>query len=110
MKIRLGYLGTPLTLLEKFHTMTYSKYQKLGVKSEAELDKLILQNLKNFNKVIDYNIENKVTFYRMTHNILPLATIKDIPYNYQKFKPIWKLIGQKIKKHNMRIDAHPDHF
>ena len=74
MKIRLSYLGSPLTLLEKFHTINYSRYQKLGNKGNLELDKIVLLNLKTFNKVIDYNIKNKVTFYRMTHNILPLAT------------------------------------
>ncbi len=110
MQLRLGYLGTPLTLNEKFHTMTYKKYKSLKEKASEELDKIILTNLKNFNKVIDYNIENHVNFYRMTHNILPLASIKDIDYDYQKFHDIWKKIGLKIKKHNLRIDAHPDHY
>ena len=105
MKIRLGYLGTPLTLLEHFHTITYTRYQKLDNKEET-LDKIILENLN----VIDYNIKNNISFYRMTHNILPLATIKDIDYDYTKFKDKWKKIGDKIKKHNLRVDAHPDHF
>ena len=109
MKIRLGYLGTPLTLLEHFHTITYTRYQKLDNKEET-LDKIILENLNLFNNVIDYNIKNNISFYRMTHNILPLATIKDIDYDYTKFKDKWKKIGDKIKKHNLRVDAHPDHF
>ena len=110
LKIRLGYLGTPLTILEHFHTMTYSKYQKLGDLGNTELDKIVLENLNTFNKVIDYNIKNKVTFYRMTHNILPLASIKDISYDYTKYKDKWKMIGDKVKKYNIRLDAHPDHF
>lgn len=110
MQIKLGYLGTPLTLEEKIHTMTYSKYQKLGNMAHQELDKIILTNLHNFNKIIDYNIENKVSFYRMTHNILPLASLKNINYDYQKYELNWKKIGNKIKKNKMRIDAHPDHF
>ena len=109
MKIRLGYLGTPLTLLEHFHTITYTRYQKLDNK-EGTLDKIILENLNLFNNVIDYNIKNNISFYRMTHNILPLATIKDIDYDYTKYKDKWKKIGDKIKKHNLRVDAHPDHF
>lgn len=110
MQIKLGFLGTPLTLLEHFHTMTYTRYLKLKEKGNQELDKLVLENLKLFNKVIDYNIQNKVSFYRMTHNILPLITIKDIDYDYTKYKDKWKKIGDKIKKHNLRVDAHPDHF
>ena len=109
MKIRLGYLGTPLTLLEHFHTITYTRYQKLNNKEET-LDKIILENLNLFNNVIDYNIKNNISFYRMTHNILPLATIEDIDYDYTKFEDKWEEIGNKIKKHNLRVDAHPDHF
>ena len=109
MKIRLGYLGTPLTLLEHFHTITYTRYQKLNNKEET-LDKIILENLNLFNNVIDYNIKNNISFYRMTHNILPAATIEDIDYDYTKFEDKWEEIGNKIKKHNLRVDAHPDHF
>ena len=110
MKIRIGYLGMPHTLCEKVHTMTHQKYQKLGNKQEIELEKIILENLKTFEKVIDYNYQNKVFFYRMTHNLFPLATIENITYNYSKFKDIGIKIGNKIKKYNLRVDAHPDHY
>lgn len=108
MQIRIGYLGSPHTLKEKFHTMTLKKYQSLDNKDE--LDKIIIENLKFLDKTIDYNIQNKIYFYRMTHNLFPLATVKDIDYDYSKFKNICLEIGEKIEKNNMRIDAHPDHF
>lgn len=110
MKIRIGYLGTPHTLLETIHTMTYQKYKKLGNKAQDELDKIIEKNLDNLEKIIDYNIENNIFFYRMTHNLFPLASLKDNNYNYLKHQKRCIKIGLKIKKYNMRIDCHPDHF
>ena len=110
MEIRIGYLGTPHTLLEVVHTMTLKKYKMLGNLASLELDKIITENLKTLDKIIDYNIKNNIEFYRMTHNLLPLASIKDIDYNYFKHKDMCFKIGEKIKKHNIRIDSHPDHY
>lgn len=110
MKIRIGYLGTPHTLLETIHAMTYQKYKKLNNNASKELDKIIENNLNNLEKIIDYNIENNIYFYRVTHNLFPLASCKDIDYDYLKHKDKCYKIGLKIKKHNMRIDCHPDHF
>lgn len=110
MKIRLGYLGMPHTLLETYHTITYQKYLKLKDKRYERLEDIILSNLKTLNKVIDYNIKNKINFYRITHNLFPLATIEDIDFDYFIFQDICQRIGNKIKKYNIRIDAHPDHF
>lgn len=110
MKIRLGFLGNPHTLLEGFHTMNYTRYKKLGNKAEKELDKLILANLDTLNKIIEYNKKNNIFFYRIIDNLLPLATIENINYDYTKFKDKFKKIGDKIKKYNMRVDIHPDHF
>jgi len=110
MKIRIGYLGNPHTLLEGFHTMNYTRYKKLGNESEKELDKLILSNLDTLNKIIEYNKKNNIYFYRIIDNLLPLATIQDINYDYTKFEDKFRKIGEKIKKYNMRVDIHPDHF
>lgn len=110
MKIRIGYLGNPHTLLEGFHTMNYTRYKKLGNESEKELDKLLLSNLDTLNKIIEYNKKNNIYFYRIIDNLLPLATIQDINYDYTKFEDKFRKIGEKIKKYNMRVDIHPDHF
>jgi len=110
MKIRIGYLGMPHTLLENIHTMTLKKYKELEKNSHKELDKIIETNLNTLDKVIDYNYQNKISFYRMTHNLFPLQSIKNIDYNYLKHKDKCSLLGEKTKKYNMRIDAHPDHF
>lgn len=110
MKIRIGYLGMPHTLLENIHTMTYQKYKKLNNLGTLELDKIISTNLETLNKVIDYNYQNNIFFYRMTHNLFPLHSIKNIDYDYLKHKAKCLKIGEKIKQYNMRIDAHPDHF
>lgn len=110
MKIRIGYLGMPLTLNESIHTMTLKRYKELDSNSHKELDNIIKTNLDIFNKIINYNYQNNIYFYRMTHNLFPLQSIKNIDYDYTKHKNKCLKIGKKIKKYNMRIDSHPDHF
>ena len=110
MEIRIGYLGMPHTLLESIHTMTLKKYKELNKKAHIELDKIIETNLDTLNKVINYNYQNNISFYRMTHNLFPLQSIKNIDYDYSKHKDKCFKLGEKIKKYNMRIDSHPDHF
>ena len=109
MKIRIGYLGKPHTLFESFHTMTLKKYKKLEENANLELDKLIISNLNTLNNIIEYNKKNNIYFYRIIDNLLPLA-IKDIEYNYKKFSNTFLNIGERIKKYNMRVDIHADHF
>lgn len=112
MKFRLGYVGMPLTLLDTYcHTITYTNYKKLSDELKFQkLDDIIYRNLLNLEKVIDYNISNNIFFYRLTHSFLPLMTIEENHYNYDKFEEIWFRIGKKIRDNNMRIDTHPDQF
>lgn len=106
--IRIGYLGMPHTLNEKIKTMTYQRYESL--ENKCLLEEIVLNNLDIFAKIIDYNYQNKIFFYRMTNNLFPLATVENVVYNYDKFENILKNIGNKIKKYGMRVDAHPDHY
>lgn len=97
-------------MLENMHTMTYKKYIKLNKFKDKELDKVIKENLNTLNKIINFNLQNNIYFYRMSHNLFPLQSIKNINYNYSKYKNKCFKIGLKIKKKNIRLDSHPDHF
>ena len=114
MRIRLGYVAISKTLddISYNHTITYTNYQKLS--SEKQLSKLndiIHTNLDNLLQVLKYNLQNKIFFFRFSHNLIPLATHKEVHFDYiTPFLAKWKKIGIFIKKHNMRIDSHPDQF
>lgn len=110
MNIRLGYVSISKTLdITTSKTITYTEFQKH--KDINILNEIIIKNLTNLEKIIDYNIKNNIHFYRLTSKLIPLASHKDINFDYiNKFKKYYQKIGNKIKKHNIRIDSHPDQF
>ena len=110
MLIHLGYVSISKTLdISPSKTITYTKFKEK--KDYNKLDNIIKENLINLEKIIDYNIKNNIHFYRLTSKLIPLATIKDLNFNYiAKYKEYYQRIGNKIKKHNIRVDTHPDQF
>ena len=58
-----------------------------------------------------YNIDHNIHFYRITSNLVPLATHPDVMWDYKKyFRQDFLNLGNIIKKSNMRVDSHPDQF
>lgn len=113
MKVRLGYIASPLTIedINYAKTMTYANFKKKPRdESFAKLDYITKNNLENLKKVLIYNLKNDITFYRMTHDLTPLATHNDVQYDAFKFRREWEEIGEIINKNNIRIDTHPDQF
>ena len=114
MKFRLGYVAISLTLEDFFHfrTLSYSNYQKLKEEEQRKrLDEIIRHNFNVLKKILYYNIDNHIYFYRMSHNIIPLATHDKVKLDYiQPYQKEWKEIGDIIKKYKLRVDIHPDQF
>ena len=113
MQIRLGYVDGPFSLPFSYcHNITYTNYKKL-TKNEAKikLTEIINLNLDNFQKILKFNKENNISFYRMSHTIVPLATHQDVKFDYiDSFKDKWQKIGKFIRDNNMRIDSHPNQY
>jgi len=115
MKIRLGYVAIALNLdkVTSSSTLTYSRYEKINSDSERinKLKEITSSNISALEKILRYNIENDIHFYRITSNLIPLATHPDVMWDYRKyFYKDFKYIGKIIKNSNMRVDAHPDQF
>lgn len=114
MKIRLGYVGTPITIPNMTYssTLTYTNYLKLGENlGMKKLDAVIQSNFKHLKDVLHYNIRNEISFYRLSQNLIPLATKEDVIFDYPNlYKQEFLEIGKIIRKNNMRIDSHPDQF
>ena len=114
MRIRLGYVAIALNLgkVTSSSTLTYSRYLKM--KEEDRLKKLkeiTYSNIQALEKILKYNIDNNMHFYRMTSNLIPLATHPEVMWDYLKyFKKDLEYIGKLIKDNNLRVDAHPDQF
>ena len=115
MKIRLGYVAIALNLpkVTSSSNLTYSRYSKMNTYEERlnKLKEVTKSNIDDLEKILNYNIENQIHFYRITSNLIPLGTHPEVRFEYRKyFKKDFEFIGNIIKKNNMRVDSHPDQF
>lgn len=117
MKIRLGYVAISNKLGKKVtssSTVTFKTYSNLSTKEEKrkKLLTVTLSNLNDLAKILKYNIENNIHFYRITSALIPLVTHPDVGYwgHREIFKKDFEYIGKLIKTSNMRVDTHPDQF
>ncbi len=112
MKIRLGYACLTKTLdqVTSSSSLSYTNYNKIENKEE-KLHQTILSNLNDLEKIIDYNIANHIHFYRLSSKLIPLATHKDVTFDYiHPYQSYYERIGKKIHENHMRVDFHPDQF
>lgn len=114
--VRLGYVAMSMELknASPSKTMTFAQFQKIGDREAAirKLERIALANLENTHRLLKHNAFSDIYFYRLTSRLIPLANHADLP-DWDYIKPLkGKLheIGEFVKKHNMRIDFHPDHF
>ena len=115
MRVRLGYVAIALNLdkVTSSSTVTYSRYSKINSEEEKlkKLKEVTYSNLESLEKILKYNIDHNIHFYRITSNLIPLATHPDVMWDYKKyFRQDFLNLGNIIKKSNMRVDSHPDQF
>lgn len=113
MKIRLGYACISNTLnITSSSTMTYSYYNKNDKEFiNKKLDKIIISNFEALKEILNYNIKNEIYFFRMTSNLIPLATHPNVDFEiFKRYDKYFKEIGKIIKENNLRVDMHPDQY
>ena len=109
MKIRLGYACISETLNSNYKTYTYSNFIK--DKNKKKLEDIITSNLFHLQELLKYNNKNNIHFFRISSNLIPLATKKEVNINYYtKYKSNYLELEQEIKKNNMRVDFHPSEY
>ena len=111
MIVRLGYVALSKTIenITASKTITYTNYLKNP--DQLKVEYLIKENLNNLSEILDYNIKNNIHFYRITSKLIPLGTHQEVKFDYiEQFQKYYDELGYKIRKHNMRVDFHPDQF
>ena len=111
MIIRLGYacICTSLDNITTSSTYTYTNFKKNN--DYNKLDKTILSNLEALIEILKFNKKNNIRFYRLSSNIIPLATHKEVSFNYlDKYKSYYQEISKIINNNKMRIDMHPSTY
>lgn len=82
------------------------------LKGLSYVSELIILNLKDTLKVLDWNLKNNIFIYRMSSDSFPWMSeykFEDLP-NFQTILNLLKLIGDKIKLNNIRVSYHPGPF
>lgn len=114
MRIRLGYVSISKALnnVSASNTLTFTHYMCLDKNVALNtIDNKIKTNFENLEKIINYNIKNNIHFYRLTSKFIPLATHKDVHFDYiNSYDKFYKKLGNLINKNNIRIDTHPDQY
>jgi UV DNA damage endonuclease len=115
---KIGYCCIPIGINEGVKKKDQILVNRGMVKKTFEtkglsyVSELVILNLQDTLKVIDYNIKNNIHVYRMSSDSFPFLgfyEIKDLP-NFIKIENLLKSIGKKIKDSNSRTSYHPSPY
>jgi len=79
--------------------------------SEERLIDAVANNLDCLQKILAFNVEHDLLFFRITSDLVPFASHRINQFDWQGyFAPRFRVIGRFIKAQNIRISMHPDQF
>ena len=84
---------------------------RLASYSKEKLIEKVSSNLKCLKRLLNWNVEKGLLFFRIGSPLIPFASHPICKFNWQKyFKKEFQEIGQFIKNNDIRISMHPDQF
>ena len=99
----------PKQMISVNRSMIKKTFESKGLDYVSEL---IVPNLEDTIKVLDYNIKNGIHVYRMSSDSFPWMShydFKDLP-NFDRIKELLQKIGTIIKSKDLRVSYHPGPF
>ena len=73
---------------------------------------LALKNVADLEKVIDWNVENRLFLYRLSSDMFPWMSeydIEELP-DYKEIRRRLAAVGEKARIHDLRLTFHPGPF
>lgn len=116
MIVRFGYvaMSTVVQNASPSKTMTMKSFTKLDDRQAGihKLERIANENLHNTLRLLRHNLAHDIKVYRFSSKLIPLATHNDM-HDWNPFPALkegFLAIGEFVKKHEMRVSFHPDHF
>ncbi|WP_100398073.1 UV DNA damage repair endonuclease UvsE [Bacillus sp. FJAT-44742] len=108
--MRLGYPCQNLTLPSRFRTC---RLQTMKTEGEEKVKELALHNFKELQRVLEWNITENITFFRISSDIVPFGSHPLLEWEWWKDDDILAAassIKKLQQKHNMRLSVHPGQY
>ncbi|MFO8068394.1 MAG: UV DNA damage repair endonuclease UvsE [Alkalibacterium sp.] len=89
----------------------YKTCRKINA-TEDHLKLLIEHNLNVLEKMIEYNHQVGIKLFRISSDIIPFGSdfvVNDLDWP-NLFAPLFKRIGEKIKRYDIRVSMHPGQY
>lgn len=110
MEIILGYACLNTSIPNKMRSLRLSTYNKKG---NEYLKSLVLNNLNYTKACLEWNIKNKVHFFRISSDLVPLATHEEMSFKWYDDEDIRNLtldIQRTARKNDIRLSMHPGQY
>ena len=79
--------------------------------TESRVKQTVKNNLECLRRILQFNLEHKLFFFRISSDLVPFASHPINRFNWQMhFQEEFEEIGKFIIKNRMRISMHPDQF
>ncbi|WP_332696058.1 UV DNA damage repair endonuclease UvsE [Halalkalibacter lacteus] len=108
--MKIGYACINLSLPSRFRTC---RLKTVEIEGLQKIKELTLHNFNEVRKVLEWNREHNIFFYRMSSDLVPFATHDIMTWKWDK-DPDVLIITDRIRnicmKHEMRLSMHPGQF
>jgi UV DNA damage endonuclease len=110
--MNLGYACINLSLGKKITTNRTMVKRTFIAKGVDYVSELVLQNVADLERIIDWNEQNGIKMYRMSSDMFPWATEYEFTElkDWKEISTILKRCGEKAIKYNQRLSFHPGPF
>jgi UV DNA damage endonuclease len=110
---RIGYACINMTLGQSGITTNRDAIKRtFQTKGLEHIGNLTLQNVTDLLRVIYWNEENGIKFYRVSSGLFPWMTeyeFEDLP-QWEMIQHTLRLIGEAATQFKQRLEFHPSHF
>jgi UV DNA damage endonuclease len=110
--MNIGYACINMTMGKKVTTNRSMVKKTFNAKGLDYVSELALANAKDIIKILEWNRQHKIHFFRLSSAIIPWGDNLDLTQlkDYKEIKNELKKAGDYAKLHNIRITSHPGPF